>query len=377
MSVRDELLEDDAISLTSSDPAASALRGSPSKNRRCGTLFSCRGPGCCWMITALGFGRQSLQPDQAALQEYFLTLGFLYITAVPGHVGPLVQMFVPHRDLCINESLLLWQGQLRFRQYIPSKRKRFGIKLFMLCDGLTGYVLNVIVYTGSSTDITHAPGLGVSGKVVLTLYVNNWYTSPFLFHHLLRAKTGACGMVRANRKGMPCFRDKMSSGEADSSCEEMLAVKWHDKRDVHMLTTVHSAEMSPSAKKDHTTGYEKIKPQCVLDYNKKMGAVDKHDKPKVPAKSCSPTCGRTPQPPEAICWWTLSCLQPTCLTASISPLRSLQPSNREEHMQALQGLPVHQKGPTEKAEDKVHVQTLQHSTVSSRGALNSTTLGLF
>lgn len=48
------------------------------------------------------------------------------------------QMFIPHRDLCINESLLLWKGWLGFRQYIPSKRKRFGIKLFMLCDVLTG-----------------------------------------------------------------------------------------------------------------------------------------------------------------------------------------------------------------------------------------------
>ncbi|RXN28339.1 piggyBac transposable element-derived 4-like protein [Labeo rohita] len=44
-----------------------------------------------------------------------------------------------------------------------------------------------------------------------------------------------------------------------------------------MLTTVHSAEMSPSGKIDHITGDEKIKPQCVLDYNKKMGAVDKVD----------------------------------------------------------------------------------------------------
>ncbi|RXN02486.1 piggyBac transposable element-derived 4-like protein [Labeo rohita] len=57
----------------------------------------------------------------------------------------------------------------------------------------------------------------------------------------------------------------------------MLAVKCHDKRDVHMQTTIYSAEMSPSGKTDHITGDEKIKPQCVLDYNKKMGAVDKVD----------------------------------------------------------------------------------------------------
>ncbi|KAL0152627.1 hypothetical protein M9458_052350 [Cirrhinus mrigala] len=46
------------------------------------------------------------------------------------------QMFVPHRDLYI-ESLLLWKGRLGFRQYVSSHKKRFGIKLFMLCDVLT------------------------------------------------------------------------------------------------------------------------------------------------------------------------------------------------------------------------------------------------
>lgn len=89
------------------------------------------------------------------------------------------QMFVPQRDLCIDESLLLWKAGLGFQQYIPSKRKKFGIKLLMLCDVLTGYVINVKVYTGSSTDITHTRGLGVSGSVVLTLlepYLGRWHT---------------------------------------------------------------------------------------------------------------------------------------------------------------------------------------------------------
>uniref|UniRef100_A0A8C1Q7F3 PiggyBac transposable element-derived protein domain-containing protein n=1 Tax=Cyprinus carpio TaxID=7962 RepID=A0A8C1Q7F3_CYPCA len=172
------------------------------------------------------------------------------------------QMFIPHRDLCIDESLLLWKGWLGFRQYIPSKRKRFGIKLFMLCDVLTG----LHHQCGSVHWLQHRhhtlqdlPYLGRGH----TLYVDNWYTSPSLFNHL---------------KGIPRFRDGMSSGEADfKSCEEMLAMKWHDKRDVHMLTTVNSAEMSPSGKIYHTTGNEKIKPQCVLDYIKKMGGVDKVD----------------------------------------------------------------------------------------------------
>ena len=58
--------------------------------------------------------------------------------------------FSPFQKLCIDESLVLYKGRLRFKQYIPSKRHRFGLKLFVLCDCETGIILNVLIYTGSS-----------------------------------------------------------------------------------------------------------------------------------------------------------------------------------------------------------------------------------
>uniref|UniRef100_A0A8C7H0A3 PiggyBac transposable element-derived protein 4-like n=1 Tax=Oncorhynchus kisutch TaxID=8019 RepID=A0A8C7H0A3_ONCKI len=200
------------------------------------------------------------------------------------------RVFVPYKDLCIDESLMLWKGRLAFRQYIPSKRHRFGVKFFVMCDVKTGFVQDIIVYTGSTTDIKHYEGLGVSGSVVMTmlaphlgkghtLYVDNWYSSPTLFQHLLSNSTGACGTVRSNRKGMPAFGcGKMQRGEVEfQENGQQLAVKWHDKRDVHVLSTVHTATMSATGKVDHLTGERKIKPDCVLDYNLKMGAVDKAD----------------------------------------------------------------------------------------------------
>jgi len=39
----------------------------------------------------------------------------------------------PYEKLCIDESLLLFKGRCYFKQYIPSKRSRFGIKSFVLC----------------------------------------------------------------------------------------------------------------------------------------------------------------------------------------------------------------------------------------------------
>ena len=48
---------------------------------------------------------------------------------------------------------MLYKGRLTFKQYIPSKRSRFGIKLFVLCDCKTGTILDFIVYTGTDIDI--------------------------------------------------------------------------------------------------------------------------------------------------------------------------------------------------------------------------------
>ena len=100
-------------------------------------------------------------------------------------------MFHPFENLGINESMVLFKVRLIFKQYIKTKRHRFGIKLFVLCDCETGYILDYIVYTGSQTEIDHVETLGVTGSVVTTLmkpylnkghtlYTDNYYTSPTL-----------------------------------------------------------------------------------------------------------------------------------------------------------------------------------------------------
>ena len=57
----------------------------------------------------------------------------------------------------------------------------------------------------------------------------------------------------------------------------LLAMKWHDKQDVGMLTTVYTAAIVDTSRKNHATGQPIWKPECVDSYNKNMGAVDKSD----------------------------------------------------------------------------------------------------
>jgi hypothetical protein len=40
----------------------------------------------------------------------------------------------PSEHLSIDEVIVKFKGRVVFKQYIPKKRKRFGIKMFKLCD---------------------------------------------------------------------------------------------------------------------------------------------------------------------------------------------------------------------------------------------------
>lgn len=107
---------------------------------------------------------------------------------------------IPFENLEIDESLVLWKGRLSFKQFIKTKRHWFGIKIFVICDVETDFILNILIYTGSTTEYKKTdPSLGISGAVVNTLmkpylkkghklFIDNWYTSPSLAMFLYKKK---------------------------------------------------------------------------------------------------------------------------------------------------------------------------------------------
>ena len=193
----------------------------------------------------------------------------------------------PFQKLVIDESLMLYKGRLTFKQYIPSKRSRFDIKLFVLCDCKTGTILDFIVYTGTDIDIPKSE-YGVSGSVVKKLlqqymgrghilYTDNWYTSPDLSLYLHSENTGSCGTVRRNRKNTPKFEMKGGQKMEEHVKKPLYCMMYRDKRDFCMLSTIHKGEMTITRKVDHRTHEQIMKPDIIVDYNKNMRLVDKSD----------------------------------------------------------------------------------------------------
>ncbi|ROT80302.1 PiggyBac transposable element-derived protein 4 [Penaeus vannamei] len=183
--------------------------------------------------------------------------------------------FRPGQEIAIDESLWKFRGRLAFRTYNSTKRARFGLKVYKLCASTgpaAGYTFCFKVYTGKehgdipsfTKAVLHLMEYGGFLDKGYQLFVDNWYTSPTLFHLLQSRRTNAVETARLNRKFMRKDITVRRRGNVDyrSSTTGLLALMRKDSNNVTMLSTVHTAIM------------EGEKPLVVKDYNVGMEGVD-------------------------------------------------------------------------------------------------------
>ena len=196
--------------------------------------------------------------------------------------------FSPTKNLSVDEGMVAFKGRLSFRQYMPVKPTRYGIKVWMAADSSNGYVLNFDVYLGKDEGHRRIHGLGydVVTKMITPfmnknhhVYFDNFFSSVKLLEHLLAKKTFACATVRvsSNRKHLPtCAQQKLRPGEKIVRQKgKVVFTKWHDKRDVSVI----SSNVSPNSPDVviQRNNQEQFKPAVVDLYNKNMGGVDLAD----------------------------------------------------------------------------------------------------
>ena len=102
------------------------------------------------------------------------------------------------------------------------------------------------------------------------LCTDNWYTSVPLARNLIKRKTHLFGTIRKNRRGLPwkVISQKLKRGMVylQQSKEGITVLKWRDKHDILMLSTMHDGTRS-----------ENDKPKVVNDYNQIKLFVDTSD----------------------------------------------------------------------------------------------------
>jgi len=139
--------------------------------------------------------------------------------------------------LCMNESLVGFKGRLVFRQYIPNKRCRFGVKFFVLVDQKNNFILGMIPYQGKKTKFEgDKKKLGAGGAAVYTLLQNylyknhrvvtdSWFISPNLAQCLHENGTLLLGTAQKSRKNMPKMAGKMKKDSIQTYNTEKILVE--------------------------------------------------------------------------------------------------------------------------------------------------------
>ena len=127
--------------------------------------------------------------------------------------------YIPGPSLCVDEQLVEFHGRVSFRQYIPSKPGKFGIKIFWLVDQENSFPLKCLVYIGAETlsdeekNISHSIGEAVVMKLAdgwlnsgRNITADNWFTTTQLADRLLTKQTFVGSMRRNNRSIPPAAK---------------------------------------------------------------------------------------------------------------------------------------------------------------------------
>ncbi|UYV69768.1 hypothetical protein LAZ67_7000673 [Cordylochernes scorpioides] len=191
-------------------------------------------------------------------------------------------LYTPGTNCTIDESLLNFRGRCGFKQYIPNKPAKYGIKVFVLADSATYYFLTGKIYIGK--DSNYDPNFSVPTNVVLELVkpientnrnitTDNWYTSYELAMELKKRNITLVGTLKKNKAIIP--KNFLLNGDIgvsqygfDAMGVTILSYVPKQKKHVILLSSMHHEKY---------TEKDSNKPEIIVYYKYTKGGVDTHD----------------------------------------------------------------------------------------------------
>ena len=192
----------------------------------------------------------ALPPDDPAHDKLYKIRPFLD-TIVPAWQ----QAYYPSENMSVDESIVAFKGRSAIKVYKPAKPHKWGLNAWVLAESGTGYVYNWNLYTGKTAQQHNGDGVSLTQKVVVdlcnavkdrghTIFMDNYFSSPSLYHALSEMDLGACGTLRVNRAGVPQDIKECKLKPGDQTMfrrnGNTLFISWFDRRQVNLMTTVHN-----------------------------------------------------------------------------------------------------------------------------------------
>ena len=160
----------------------------------------------------------------------------------------------PSKFVSIDEGMVKYKGRLGFKQYMPTKPVKWGIKVWVHADATNSFVSTMQAYTGKKN--AGQPEHGLGHRVVCDLvsnlkgknyhiFSNNFFTSARLVEDLLSNKLYLCGTTHANRTDFPkdlkAKKPKVKALHRGESLfhqkGNIVASVWKDKKAMAFIST--------------------------------------------------------------------------------------------------------------------------------------------
>lgn len=197
------------------------------------------------------------------------------------------EIYTPNANLTIDEMLIEFHGRISFKQYIPTKPGKFGIKAFWMTESETAIPLRCLLYCGRQTFTPDQ--LEEHGGFVKTLIMNlakpylncgrnitgdNYFSDISTSRTLLEKRTTYVGTIKSNKRCIPSIakncvnRTKGSSKHFYSRNDTLCSFLDKGKKPVLLISSMHGYQRNEDDRK----------PEIVLFYNSTKSGVDTLDK---------------------------------------------------------------------------------------------------
>ncbi|XP_035664217.1 piggyBac transposable element-derived protein 4-like [Branchiostoma floridae] len=198
-------------------------------------------------------------------------------------IAQLPKYYIPGTDLCVDEQLVAFRGRCAFRQYIPSKPAKYGLKIWWNCDATTCYPLKGEVYLGRQPGEQREIGQGARVVKELTylwrrtgrnVTADNFFTSIPLAEDLWEDGLTYVGTIRSNKPHIPEVMKAANHKEVNSSMfgfQDQLTLTSYvpsKGKAVLVLSSMHH---------DANIIGEQQKPEIIMHYNATKSGVDNLD----------------------------------------------------------------------------------------------------
>ncbi|XP_048853998.1 uncharacterized protein LOC125721880 isoform X13 [Brienomyrus brachyistius] len=198
-------------------------------------------------------------------------------------VEQLPLMYNPGSNVTVDERLIKFKGRCSFKQYMPSKLARYGIKIWAACDAASSYAWNMQICTEKAKDVISKRDQGMRVMFDMTqglsghhITCGGFFTSYDLGQKLLKRNMTMVGPILRKKPELPpeistLKERKVTSSEFLYTANTTLVSYISRKgKNVILMSTLH--------REGQISDREDKKPEMILHYNATKGGVDNLDR---------------------------------------------------------------------------------------------------